>query len=218
MAYSTKFSKEDVKNIGIRLHAARVLTGMNREEFGEKQKIPSMSIKNWELGRVLPRQDAVFSIVDAFKNSGVFVSHEWVLYGSGAGPNYVETATFEKEENIDELLAAQINLFKKAQRAKGFNPVVIMVSNTSMAPTYLKGDVLGGVIVSQELARKEISANTSSLKPWLVTMVDGEFIPAFLYVKANLWLINTTADQELRDCPFPVIVKIKWHYCAGEQI
>lgn len=218
MAYNTKFSKDEVRNIGIRLHAARILTGMNREEFGEQQKIPSMSIKNWELGRVLPRQDAIDSILGAFNNYGVLVSPEWVLFGSGAGPNYIGTATFEKQENVDDLLSQQINLFKKIQRAKGFNPVVVTVIDDSMASIYLKGDLLGGVIVSHEFVRKEINTNRSSSNVWLITMANGEFVPGFLYIKSNSWLMNTRSQTELLECAFPSIAKIKWHYSPGEQI
>ncbi len=218
MAFNTKFSREEVKKIGIRLHAARVMTGQNREEFAEQLEIPAASIKNWELGRVLPREDAVISMLDTLNKSGVFVSKEWVLLGSGMGPNYIETTTFEQQENLDEIVTQQLNLFKKTQRVRGLNPIVITVEDSSMAPTYLVGDLIGGVIVSNELVKKELCATNSIKTPWLVTTDGGQFAPVFVYFSGNKWFINTHTSLELHECSFPCFAKIKWHYSHGEQI
>ncbi len=80
MAYNTKFSKEEIKKIGLRLQSARVLTGLNREDFAEKTNLPCMSIKNWENGRALPRHESIVSMLGALREWGVFASLEWVLY------------------------------------------------------------------------------------------------------------------------------------------
>lgn len=218
MAFNTKFSREEVKKIGIRLHAARVMTGQNREEFAEQLEIPAASIKNWELGRVLPREDAIILMLDTLKQSGVFVSQEWVLLGSGTGPNYIETTTFEQQENLHEIVTEQVNLFKKIQRVRGFNPVIATVADSSMTPIYVKGDLIGGVLVSTEFVKKELCKKSTHKIPWLLATPNGHYIPAFIYFNSKSWYFNTNTNFELQECLFPSFAKIKWHYSHGEQI
>lgn len=209
MVYQTKFSKDEIKSIGIRMHAARILTGMSREEFAERQNVPVMSIKNWELGRAMPRNEGIMSIVAAFKNLGVFVSHEWVLFGSGVGPNYIETSTHERES--DQGILEQIDLFKKSQRAQGHNPVVITVNDDQMSPLFQKGDIIGGIILSHESVRKDVSVPNLG-RPWILSDKDGSFGPCFLYYMADQWFTNTASKPELKECGMPSIAKIKWHF------
>jgi transcriptional regulator with XRE-family HTH domain len=212
MAYQTKFSKDEIKSIGIRMHASRVLTGLSREEFAEKQNIPVMSIKNWELGRVMPRTEGIQTLINAFKEQNIYVSFEWILYGSGVGPNYIETTTFEREESANANLFEQVSLFKKSQRAQGLNPVVVAINDDNMSPTYFKGDLIGGIILPTEAVKKEISESAYLKGPWMISVATGEFVPALIYFTANQWLMNTFKEPELKECGVPSIAKIKWHY------
>lgn len=217
MAYNVRFSKEEIKQIGIRMYASRILTGMKREEFAEKQSISCMSIKNWELGRVLPRQEAILSILNAFKEYGVIASSEWVLYGSGAGPNYFKTSTFEQKDNHQELIEEQASVFKKVQRSKGHNPIVITVTDDAMEPFYLKGDIVGAIVLPNDLVKKEIQNSKCIRQPWLVASLTGDFIPAFIYFCSDKWFMNQVKNQELVECGPPTLAKIKWHYSSDEE-
>ena len=217
MAYNTKFSKEEIKQIGLRLQSARVLTGLNREDFAEKTNLPCMSIKNWENGRALPRNESTLSILDALRKCGISVSEEWILYGSGASPNYFFSSTFEQKENLTELFIEQIELFKKSQRTIGYNPIVITVKDDEMSPIFKKGDILGGVIVSHEAIREKIH-NSHDRFYCLVAAVDGLFMPRFLFFNEEKWLTNTVKNPELKNAFSPSIACIKWHYIIGEHI
>lgn len=213
MSIEQQFSKEDLRNIGIRLHAARVLTGMRREEFAEKQDVSVTSIKNWELGRVLPRHDKIVSVLNTLKACGIFASQEWILYGNGLSPNYQSpelTQAFTPENaHNNEFIDEQIKLFLKAQRAKGFTPVVVSVSDNAMAPTYHKGDHVGAVLVSHEYVKGALANNHTT---WLVTTTMGTFAPANLFFLGDRWFFNTAQRTELRELSSPSIAKILWHY------
>lgn len=213
MAYNTRFSKEEIKRIGLRLHSARVLTGLNREEFSEKNGLPPASIKNWEIGRALPRQEGMNGALSALKSCGVFVSLEWILYGSGAAPSYLETETFEQKDNSDGFIEEQATLFKKAQRAQGLNPIVVTVRDDAMFPIFKKMDTIGGIIIDPSDA-KEIIERRLEHAPWLVTLSNGDFIPAWLFSCKERWFFHTEKNKELQECLSPVIVRIKWHYRA----
>jgi transcriptional regulator with XRE-family HTH domain len=218
MASNLRFSKEELKKIGSRMCAARILTGMKQEEFTLKQNISHTSIKNWELGKALPRHDGIVAVLTTLKECGIFVSLEWLLYGNGPGPSYLGNYDVIPDECSHEFVDDHIKLFKKAQRAKGFNPVVITIKNKAMAPFYKEGDMLGGIVVSQEFVRIELAHNVRSKIPWLITLATGSFTPAFVYVHGDRWLINTLEDPELKECSLPSIAKIKWHYALGSEI
>jgi transcriptional regulator with XRE-family HTH domain len=219
MLFNLRFSKEELEKIGSRMHSARVLTGLKREDFALKQQLSSTSIKNWELGRILPRQDGINAIINAFKECGIVASIEWILYGKGPSPHYLDSiVNGEEEKSLGEFTDEQINFFKKAQRSKGFNPVVIEVKDKQMEPTYKMGDILGGIIVSPEFVKSAIAKNLMGTSPWLITRTEGNFVPAFIFLQGSKWLMNTLLDNELKECAFPSIAKIKWHYAAGTEI
>lgn len=218
MVQNVQFTKDELKKIGIRMHTARVLTGLKRDDFAQKHNLSTISIKNWELGRVLPRYDGMIALVNAFKECGVFASPEWILFGNGTGPNYYHARDIDDANVNDEFIDEQIVLFKKAQRSKGFNPVVLTIKDEAMGPTYKQGDLVGGILVSQEFVRSDLSHNPGLNRPWLVTLDNGSFMPAFIYVNHDRWLINTLKNPQLMEIATPSIAKIKWHYSVGEQI
>ena len=66
---------------GLRIKAARVLTSLNQESFAEKFRFGYASVKNWELGRSIPREDTVNKMLDAFCECGVKTTRDWLLFG-----------------------------------------------------------------------------------------------------------------------------------------
>jgi transcriptional regulator with XRE-family HTH domain len=218
MVQNVQFTEDELKKIGTRMRTARVLTGLKREEFAQKHNLSSVSLKNWELGRILPRYDGMIALVNALKECGIFVSPEWILFGNGTGPNYYYAQMAHEDKTKEEFISEQVSLFKKAQRSKGFNPVVLTVKDEAMGPTYRKGDLLGGILVSQEFVKTDLAQNLGINRPWLITLDNGSFMPAFIYANHNRWLINTIKNPELQEISRPSFAKIKWHYDLGEQI
>lgn len=217
MISTAAFSNEDMKRIGIRFHTARVLTGLKREEFAQKYHLSSLSIKNWEAGLVLPRHEGMVAVINALKESGVFASSEWLLYGNGNGPNYYHSHNYEHARSDDECINEQIALFKKAQRSKGRDPVVVAVKDEAMMPCYRKGDILGGVLVSHELVKSSVANHLILKRPWLLQISSGSFMPAFVYCHADKWFINNAQDPELKEVSLPSFARIKWHYEIDEN-
>src|SRR5690606_13957061 len=169
----------------IRFHTARVLTGLKRDEFAQIHGLSRLSIKNWEAGLALPRHEGIVAAITALKESGVFASTEWLLYGNGNGPNYYHARIFENDRSKDTILAEQITLFKQAQRARGLEPIVIAVKDDSMMPNFLKGDFLGGVVVSPESVKSSVANHLFHKRPWLVRFAERSFLPAFVFSHAN---------------------------------
>lgn len=218
MMHNLQFTKEELKKIGTRVRATRILCGLRREDLAKKQDIGIASLKNWEQGRLLPKYDAIVATINTLKESGVFISLEWLLFGNGAGPNYYETNNFNEKKNQDDWLDEQIKLFKKIERSLGFNPITFILQDDTMTPMYKKGDLLGGVLVSHELVKTNLSISTNYRHPWLISLTNGSFIPAFIYINNNRWFINTLKHSELKEIPLPTIAKIKWHYAVGENV
>ncbi len=212
MISTTPFSKDDMHNIGIRFHTARVLTGLKRDEFAHKHNLSPLSIKNWEAGLALPRHEGLVAAITALKESGVFASSEWLLYGSGNGPNYYHARNYENDRSKDTVLTEQITLFKHAQRSRGVEPVVVAVRDGTMVPHYRKGDFLGGVVVSPEVVKQSVAHHLFHKRPWLVRFHDGSFMPTFVFCHANKWFINNAQDPELKEIATPLFARIKWHY------
>ena len=90
--------KDAVVLTGLRIKAARVLTNLNQEDFAEKFKFGYASVKNWELGRSIPRDDTVGKILEAFHECGVQTTRDWLLFGLGSGPNHFS----ERDDNISQ--------------------------------------------------------------------------------------------------------------------
>lgn len=211
MVNISKFTKEEIKRISIRLHAVRVLTGLSREDFSEEFNISSTSLKNWENGRAFPRSESLTNLISCFKSRGIIVSHEWVLYGSNAGPNY---ATSQQTNNLDDnsnLISEHIESFKKLQRSIGRSPVISIIRNNNLHPDWKIGDVIGGFLVAEKFVLNEM-ANHSAKNIWLLSNESGHFVPVFLYKMANNLFYAEEKNGELLETSARTFAAINWHY------
>src|SRR6266536_1534756 len=102
-----------------------------------------MAIKNWELGRIIPKSDGIENLIEAFAKYGVYVSFDWILFGNGPGPSYIKPIKSPEEIFQDDMLK-QLELFKISQRALNLNPIIVEVADSLMEPIYSEKDVLGG--------------------------------------------------------------------------
>jgi len=215
MTKLTRFSPEEIRQIGIRMQAVRVLTGLSREEFADKTSIAAMTIKNWELGRVIPRNDGINNLLLAFREHGIFVSLEWILFGTGAGPNYLQENQILNIGKSREYVLKQIQFFKESQRVLKHNPVVVDVLDDSMAPIYQNNDILGGVLFTEKTVQEYISNSQHMARPWLICMPNGAFEPKWLYLSGDNWFVRSNKSSELIELSSPTLAKIIWHYSPG---
>jgi transcriptional regulator with XRE-family HTH domain len=84
MDESLKFMDEDLTKIGLRIRAARTLTGLNQEEFAEKFNFGHTTIRHWESGYVLPRKSGLEKLCYDLSTLGVFIDVKWILYAEGS--------------------------------------------------------------------------------------------------------------------------------------
>lgn len=212
MIGAVPFSKEDMHRIGIRFHTARVLTGLKRDDFSTQHNLARLSIKNWEAGLAIPRHEGIVAAITALKDSGVFASREWLLYGLGNGPNYYQAQQYEQARSNDSFINEQIALFKKACRAQEHEPIVVVVKDDGMLPFLCRGDYVGGVIVSPELVKSALATSRFHKRPWLVSCNGEVFAPAFIHCHADKWFMSSAINSELKEIVTPNFARIKWHY------
>jgi transcriptional regulator with XRE-family HTH domain len=169
---------------GLRIKAARVLTNLNQEGFAEKFKFGYASVKNWELGRSIPREDTVHKMLDAFYECGVKTTRDWLLFGLGSGPNHIG----EHEDNLLENLTSakpevmgfstEVAQFERSCVKNNIRPLVASVSDNLMAPYFFKDDVVGAESI--ELKSLGLKPQISIEYPYLVEITPSNFQPRFL--------------------------------------
>lgn len=168
---------------GLRIKAARVLTNLNQEGFAERFKFGYASVKNWELGRSIPREDTVAKILDAFYDCGVQTTRDWLLFGLGSGPNHIS----ENDDNLilsnsaksDALdFSPEVAQFERACIKNNIRPLVVTVLDDFMQPFFFKGDVIGAESI--ELKTLTSNPDLSIEYPFLIEIAPSNFQPRFL--------------------------------------
>lgn len=172
---------------GLRIKAARVLTKLTQEGFAEKFKFGYASVKNWELGRSIPREDTVGRILDAFVECGVKTTRDWLLFGLGSGPNHFDNTdegiplgTLRSDSSDFGHEMAQ---FERLCTKNNIRPLVVTVSDDFMRPFFFKGDIIG----AESIDLKTLMLKKESLieHPFLVEISPRIFQPRFLSSSEN---------------------------------
>lgn len=174
----------DQKQIGLRIKSARVLTGLNQEEFATACNFNHTSVRNWEFGRVTLRKNAVMNLIDAFSKYGIQVSFDWLVYGAGEGPVLSSTAKAQAldESNVDDLVAD----FQQLLASKNNRILKAIVNEDSMRPLYQRGDLL--LAIAQPLESLAPMLNTDGLpSPYLIKRADGLIVPRWLVSDGVNW-------------------------------
>lgn len=174
----------DQKQIGLRIKSARVLTGLNQEEFATACNFNHTSVRNWEFGRVTIRRNAVMNLIDAFSKYGIQVSFDWLVYGAGEGPVLSSTARTQalEESNVDDLVADCQRLLS----VKNNRILKAIVSDDAMCPLYHRGDLL--LAIAQPLESLIPMLNAEGLpSPYLIKLKDGLIVPRWLVSDGVNW-------------------------------
>jgi DNA-binding transcriptional regulator YiaG len=216
MSSRSQYSEEEIKRISLRIKSARVLSGLNQEEFAQANSIPYMSLKGWEMGKALPRQTGLLKFLKALSSNGIQVDSDWLLCGTGAGPTYVAGARPEVVVRKSLYMEQQVSLFKKEQEANGFNPLVVEVKDDAMSPRYNSGDIMGGVLISSdELIAKKFDARKGAV--YLIRIEENIFAPRQIFVNQDRLFFSSFKENELFEYATPVLAKICWHYFPESQ-
>lgn len=184
-------TNEDIQKIGLRMKSCRVLTGLNQEEFADKHQIPYTTIRNWEYGRVVPRLSGMNEFIEALKKDSVYVDCDWVLYGEGHGPSFINNHQ-EKEQEDAEAQSSEIvliALFKEQCRKEKKIPVISSIEDDYMSPWFFKGDIVTGVLVNQEQIEQELEKSQLNMPyPILVRLKDGRYYPRWVKKLNQDWI------------------------------
>ncbi len=190
----------DQKKLGLRIKSARVLTGLNQEEFALKCGLNHTSLRNWEFGRVYPRTDAIIKFIEALKNFDVFTTQEWIVGGSGEGPMF----SCSNESSVELSHKPLIATFKKSIEDIGGKAIVCTVSSDDMKPLFNIGDVLGGMATNiYEIATWP--KNRLNPEPVLLRCKQIDFQPRWLNFDGHKWWARSQADGSLKALSSDVI-------------
>lgn len=204
--------EDDMSKIGLRIKAARVLTSFNQEEFAEKFGFGYASVKNWELGRSIPRNDTFTKIVSSLADSGVQVSKDWLLYGSGSGPTH-GAISYEPTSSMPADMKQEIAEFEKWCNQNEYKSLITIVSDEMMAPFYFKGDYLGAIEIGINKYQNYSTAIAKEIEaPFLVEIEAGNYQPRFLRYDSygSFKWIQTQFGNFISDVNFNNLGKIMW--------
>lgn len=207
MSNRKKFSDEEVKNLGFRIRACRVLTGLTQEEFGTKSGIPAPSIKVWEYGGVIPRAERLKAFCEILREFSIFVSLDWLLYGKGTGPAY-SLSNFSENDD-DNFLSDELSEFKeifekKCKKTKA-NPILVEVRDNQMAPLFCRGDFIAGVLLDKE------GFENNPTHPSLVLLEDGTYAARYLHLVDGEFFTCSIQTPAIRKEMLSSFGKIIWH-------
>lgn len=132
-----------------RLKKIRKMTGLSRSAFSQKHGISKGTLQNWETARFggLTEKGAK-ACLQAFKQDGVIINFEWLMYGVGAGPRLLstpsqsdETTVFNTPEQAQKALQKELREFQRLQTAE---TLTYQVEDNHMAPVFSPGQMLAG--------------------------------------------------------------------------
>jgi transcriptional regulator with XRE-family HTH domain len=213
MADKRHFSLADLKSVGLRIKACRVLTGLNQEEFATKHSFSLPSVKSWEFGRVIPRLDGLQKLSEAFRVDGIFVKTNWMLFGEGTGPSFGLDHLLNNDSEIFSFSALSLKYvenFKAECKRNRQNPIITTIQDDEMSPYYRRGDIVAGILVNEEeLATNNIQGNV--LLPMLSVLPNGTYIPRWVHVLPEGIYISSNLNPHIKKLNPVSVAKIYWH-------
>lgn len=139
-----------LNSFGERLLFLRQRCAVNRTEFCKLANMSYNSLKVWESTKIEKiRPEGAQKALNTFKTLGVNCSLEWLLYGKGEFPSFVEVPS----PSPDNLLTEEEKIYKELNYFKALhsNSVSLLITDTSMAPFYEPGDIVGGIKKTPEV-------------------------------------------------------------------
>ncbi len=205
------FTNEEIQKIGLRMKSCRVLTNLNQEEFADEHQIPYTTIRNWEYGRVVPRLSGVNDFVESLKKNNVYVNSDWILYGEGYGPSFFSSQQGEIVLSKPEI--SDIDNFKDECRKSKKIPIISQIDNDSMAPWFVKGDIVAGILVNPEQIDEELEkSQQTNTYPLLVRVQNGKYVPRWAKRLNGEWVFfsNEKFMEQYNSISIAIILYHQW--------
>ncbi len=147
--------EKNLTHSGDRLRRARILAGIStRREFEKKYQISANTLQGWEQGKNPLSKKGARRVIEALKIEGLICSMDWLMNGNGMPPrpfeminpglissdNDMETALTKANLSEEQAIYEELQAFKTHNP----NPIIITVSDDTMAPQYHSGDYVAG--------------------------------------------------------------------------
>lgn len=127
-----------------------MLTGLTRKSFADNCDISMPTLRAWEeppSGRNGLTDKGAQRFIKALNFLGVTCTIEWLFTGVGFGPRLLQSITRHQDDILDgitwgedETILKDIASFKKNNP----DPIIMLISDTSMQPYYEYGDYVAG--------------------------------------------------------------------------
>ncbi len=218
----TKLPKDTVntpETRGKRLRQLRQMSGLTRQAIETRYDISARTTRSWEEGSAggLTSKGAM-RVVYAMSETKIHVTKEWLLYGGGIGPQWMDGDPLNNTNksnlmllDLDDESAIRTELL--AFRQHNHNPIDLRVTDDGMAPHYMAGDYIGGKQRFDQAIAHCINRDC------IVETANGELL--FRRLKAGsktnlytLFCINTdtiTHEPVLYDVKLKSAAPIIWH-------
>jgi len=187
-----------------RLTFLRQVLRLSREEMLGEYGIPKNSLLSWEHGSKNISDQNLHRLLDIYLQEGLIINLEWVRSGEGVAPYWASGADLsrnlklEKLENLEKekpkknkpitdlnlnlnmnlnpktddfLLAQEVTYFRNLSE----EGVAVILKSDDMAPSYYRGDMVGGRFKEGEdlygLINKDCIVRTNDDKEYIRTLV-----------------------------------------------
>lgn len=136
---------------GYRVKHARLLAGLSRRVLEEIYGISGSTVQAWEIGRNPLTAKGAKRLSEAFQQTGLFCTAEWLLTGEGLSPRpHDEIVSSLKKNQVqqtsdvlfedEEAISKEIIFFQEINT----NSIVLNIIDDAMEPVYFIGDYVGG--------------------------------------------------------------------------
>lgn len=196
------------KQLGLRIKAVRILTGLNQEEFAKACDFNYASLRNWEFGRFTPRKEAVERLINAFRNFSISVDPNWIFHGKGEGPIFTHDE-FQKPSSYS--FEEEIEAFKKNCLLRGDVPIVLQLEDNLMAPLFSKYDWLGASAFSLLRLSQHVQSRQIFAKPLLVKLEERKFSLRYVFYDGEHWFARCEDNNRLLRIRNDVVGLVKMH-------
>ena len=204
-----------------RLKRVRNLANLSREDFCSDGTVNLTTLISWEVGRFggLSRKGAA-SVTARVAKEGVFVTPEWLLYGTGNSPdvhvNFNNLSVPEAGINYEMDTSsedARINVELMVFRKLNKNVIDFIVDDDAMLPHYRQGDYVAGT--------KRFNESIESLVGYdcIVQTADGRILMRNLQAgprNISFNLVSTNLQSKVKnaisyDVELASAAPIVWH-------
>jgi len=142
---------KELKSPSSRIKYIREALGLTRDFIAQKYGIPIITLSFWENKAEHLTENAIEKCISAYFQEGIVLHKDWIRYGTGPEPRFVDELDKVKIEDTKEgleekfdtkLILDDVEIFRQTYH----DGIVMLVTGTEMEPLYEAGSYVGGRI------------------------------------------------------------------------